>query len=186
MSITTQPTLSRNDAALLSAVAGQPHGRIALSKTMTPLTVKRTLGRLLKRGFIVASEAHEAAGETGHELTPAGYEAVGMTSPALVHPAVTDDAATPTPMSKREHVLALLKRAEGASLAELIAATGWLPHTTRAALSRLRSAGQVLDKTKRADGATAYRILPEVPAPPPRSGRRSARGRSGETQAVAD
>ena len=41
---------------------------------------------------------------------------------------------------------------------ELIAATGWLPHTTRAALTGLRHKGFVLDRDKRADGTTVYRI----------------------------
>ena len=45
-----------------------------------------------------------------------------------------------------------------ATLAELIAVTGWLPHTTRAALTGLRHKGFVLDKSKREDGTTVYRI----------------------------
>ena len=52
----------------------------------------------------------------------------------------------------------MLGREDGASLDELMEATGWLAHTTRAALSRLRSSGQTLAKSKRADGRTAYRI----------------------------
>jgi hypothetical protein len=40
----------------------------------------------------------------------------------------------------------------------LIAVTGWLPHTTRAALTGLRHKGFVLDKSKREDGTTVYRI----------------------------
>jgi hypothetical protein len=35
-------------------------------------------------------------------------------------------------------VIALLQQEQGATLAELIATTGWLPHTTRAALTGLR------------------------------------------------
>jgi hypothetical protein len=38
-----------------------------------------------------------------------------------------------------------------------MAATGWLPHTTRAALTGLRKKGHVIEKTKR-DDATCYRI----------------------------
>jgi hypothetical protein len=38
----------------------------------------------------------------------------------------------------------LLSQAEGATLAALIAATDWLPHTTRAALTGLRKRGYVL------------------------------------------
>jgi DNA-binding MarR family transcriptional regulator len=42
----------------------------------------------------------------------------------------------------------LLQREEGATLGELIDATGWLPHTTRAALTGLRKKGHAIEKTK--------------------------------------
>jgi hypothetical protein len=51
----------------------------------------------------------------------------------------------------------MLQHAEGASLGDLVAATGWLPHTTRAALTGLRKKGHVIEKTK-VDGTTTYRI----------------------------
>ena len=60
--------------------------------------------------------------------------------------------------TKQAQVITLLGRDSGASLSELIAATGWLPHTTRAALTGLRHKGFVLDRDKRADGTTVYRI----------------------------
>jgi Protein of unknown function (DUF3489) len=60
--------------------------------------------------------------------------------------------------TKQGRVITLLGRDTGASLGELIAATGWLPHTTRAALTGLRRKGFVLDRDKRADGTTVYRI----------------------------
>ena len=59
--------------------------------------------------------------------------------------------------SKTAQVLALLRRSEGATLAELVEATGWLPHTTRAALTGVRKKGHVLAKDKRGE-ATCYRI----------------------------
>ena len=43
--------------------------------------------------------------------------------------------------SKLARVIALLERDHGATIAELIAATGWLSHTTRAALTGLRKRG---------------------------------------------
>lgn len=52
-------------------------------------------------------------------------------------------------------VLGLLRRVDGVTLAELVAATGWLPHTTRAALTGLRKKGHVLEKATR-DGTTVY------------------------------
>lgn len=59
--------------------------------------------------------------------------------------------------SKIAGVIALLEREGGATLAELIEATGWLPHTTRAALTGLRKKGHTITKASR-EGATAYRI----------------------------
>ncbi|MFL5156015.1 MAG: DUF3489 domain-containing protein, partial [Microvirga sp.] len=55
-------------------------------------------------------------------------------------------------------IISMLQRDEGASVADLAAATGWLPHTTRAALTRLRQSGHELQKDKRETGETAYRV----------------------------
>src|SRR3954452_12953166 len=65
-------------------------------------------------------------------------------------------SAAPT---KQGAVIGLLQREGGATLADLVDATGWLAHTTRAALTRLRQAGHVLDKGKDETGATVYRII---------------------------
>lgn len=64
---------------------------------------------------------------------------------------------TPRATSKIDRVLALLRSCDGATLEEMVGATGWLPHTTRAALTGLRKKGHVLIKDKR-DGVTCYRI----------------------------
>jgi len=65
-------------------------------------------------------------------------------------------AASPR-TSKSATVLALLARGEGASLDELVAATGWLPHTTRAALTGLGKKGHAIVREKR-EGVTRYVI----------------------------
>lgn len=65
------------------------------------------------------------------------------------------------PASKIGTVLSLLRRDEGATLDEMIAATGWLPHTTRAALTGLRKKGHAVTKDKRGD-TTCYRIVAEA------------------------
>jgi hypothetical protein len=65
------------------------------------------------------------------------------------------------PVSKIGTVLSLLRRDQGATLDEMIAATGWLPHTTRAALTGLRKKGHSIAKDKRGD-TTCYRIAAEV------------------------
>ena len=72
-------------------------------------------------------------------------------------PAPAVAAALPTVPSKTATVVAMLQREDGAALGDLVAATGWLPHTTRAALTGLRKKGHVIEKTK-VDGTTTYRI----------------------------
>jgi hypothetical protein len=70
-------------------------------------------------------------------------------------------AATPAPakVNKTEQVLSLLRREDGATLAEITEATGWLSHSARAVLTGLRKKGHVLEKGKRGQ-ATCYSILP--------------------------
>ena len=61
-------------------------------------------------------------------------------------------------VTKRDQLAALVIRDEGATLEQMIAATGWLPHTTRAALTGLRKAGYVIDSDK-IDGVRTYRAV---------------------------
>jgi hypothetical protein len=71
--------------------------------------------------------------------------------------------ARPRASSKLGMVLQLLEAPEGAPLARLVAATGWLPHTTRAALTGLRKRGYAVtsekDTAERAR-TSVYRIRP--------------------------
>lgn len=72
--------------------------------------------------------------------------------------AAAAEQAPPAKAAKKiDTVLDLLRREQGATIAELIEATGWLPHTTRAALTGLRKKGHVIDKATR-DGVTCYSI----------------------------
>ena len=74
-------------------------------------------------------------------------------------PAPAPTTPTPAPrVTKADTVIALLRREQGATLPELITATSWLPHTTRAALTGIRKKGHVVEKSKRGD-TTCYRIL---------------------------
>jgi hypothetical protein len=41
----------------------------------------------------------------------------------------------------------------------LIAATGWLPHTTRAALTGLRRRGYTIERERSEKGGSVYRIV---------------------------
>jgi Protein of unknown function (DUF3489) len=66
--------------------------------------------------------------------------------------------AAPRDGSKLALVIDLLRRADGATIADLTQATGWLPHTTRAALTGLRKRGYAVIRERLVAGDSVYRI----------------------------
>ena len=97
-------------------------------------------------------------GRSARNSASAGKKSVQL-KPARQGGKASKAAPAPTQgRTKQARVIALLERDSGATLDELVAATGWLPHTTRAALTGLRHKGFVLGKSKREDGTTVYRI----------------------------
>jgi hypothetical protein len=60
--------------------------------------------------------------------------------------------------SKQAKIIDLMKRAKGATLDEMIEATDWLPHTTRAALTGLRKRGFALERIKDEAKGSVYRV----------------------------
>ncbi len=63
--------------------------------------------------------------------------------------------------SKQSAVIALMSRDGGATIEQMMAATGWLHHSTRAALTGLKKKGHVISKEKK-DGVTFYMIKDEA------------------------
>lgn len=59
--------------------------------------------------------------------------------------------------TKTDQVVALLKRKQGATLDDLVKATGWLPHTTRAALTGLRKKEHAIRRVS-VDSVNQYSI----------------------------
>jgi Protein of unknown function (DUF3489) len=121
-----------------------------------------------KSGVITASADEEttpkrtgATGDTtrsnsGH--ADAGREALVPGTDASAGASIT----SPRSGSKQALLTGLLSRPDGARLDDLIAATGWLPHTTRAALTGLRKRGYAIERTRPDDnGPSVYRIAPQ-------------------------
>lgn len=69
------------------------------------------------------------------------------------------DKAAPKHQSKADLVLDMLKRSEGATIEQLVVATGWLPHTTRAALTGLKKKGHAVASEKVDGSARVYRAV---------------------------
>ena len=84
-------------------------------------------------------------------------------SMSALHPADSQIASTnaTASSSKSSTVLALLAREHGASIADIVAATGWLPHTARATLTGFRRKGLVIARAREAD-VTTYRLLEQA------------------------
>lgn len=172
------PKLTDTQAILLSTAAQRsdesllppPASLGALSDR-----IRGAVAALIKRGFAaeqpVADTAQRWRGDSeqlvGAVITDAGRRAInidpdiGDAIPEGDGEAGTDEASVrsssePRP-TKTALVLTLLQRDQGATLAELVAATGWLPHTTRAALTGLRKKKHDIVKGKR-DDTTCYTL----------------------------
>ncbi len=68
------------------------------------------------------------------------------------------DQTLPKRQSKADQVLHMLQSPEGATLEQLVAMTGWLPHTTRAALTGLRKKGHAVTSEKLEGQGRVYRV----------------------------
>lgn len=165
-------TLSDTQRILLSSASQRDSG----SLLPLPASIKpgggtaKALATLVNRGFAEERETGDATsvtrsdGDTHYGLfvTTAGLTAIGVEQPDAGDDTGAAAVEPPTPVaakaaSKTKMVIDLLTRPDGATLPELIAATGWLPHTTRAALTGIRKKGHAVTRGKR-DGATCYRI----------------------------
>lgn len=163
-------TINLNDLqrVLLSTASQRDDGSVLpYAGSLDTERVRKAIPALLKRGLIAEQRVTGAVpawrededGRYGLFLTEAGKAALGLDEEAEAGKPTTAAPAPKTPrQTKTSTVIALLERTEGATLAELIAATGWLPHTTRAALTGLRTKGHAIARSKR-DDATCYRIV---------------------------
>lgn len=67
--------------------------------------------------------------------------------------------------SKLALVMSLLRRSDGATILTLTKATGWLPHTTRAALTGVRKRGYAVVLERGDEGDSVYRLAEPLQEP---------------------
>ncbi|MBB4155535.1 hypothetical protein GGQ80_003460 [Sphingomonas jinjuensis] len=151
----------RGDASLLPL----PSSLTANARTTKALVALVTFGFAEERKTTDAAAVHRIDGDLRFGLfaTSSGLAAIGIDADEAggrptIDAEVDGIAPLPSRTTKQADVLALLGRDDGATLGDIIAATGWLPHTTRAALTGLRKKGHQIERSKR-DGATCYRLL---------------------------
>jgi hypothetical protein len=113
-----------------------------------------------------AAEPEDDAGEESDAL--ANRDQAAIPSKLDAKDARPAEAMEPGPIrpsaprggSKLARVIALLERDHGATIAELIAATGWLAHTTRAALTGLRKRGYAVAIDRSDDKRGSFYRIP--------------------------
>jgi hypothetical protein len=115
--------------------------------------------RLTAAGLKVIAVDKETAAVIDSEGPPSPEEVA--CTPISIDPAARpkhpNDAA-PRKGSKLAAVVGMLRRNQGATVGDLTAATGWLPHTTRAAITGLRKRGYSVICQRIQEGGSAYRI----------------------------
>ena len=158
-SILLSSAAQRADGSLLPAPGRLASKEAAVSEALAQL-VKRKLAEETTAVVPGTTWREDGDHRIGLVINKAGRTAIGVGEDAE-HEQSSAPSGPPAPtphVTKASMVLTLLRREQGATLEELVAATGWLPHTTRAALTGLRKKGHLIDKAKR-DDQTCYRVL---------------------------
>lgn len=143
--------LSDTQAIILSAAARRGD-RIALP---LPSNLKgaaaKVVAAMIAKGFIDEVEARRIAlhphlsdpiwRETGDGhgttliATDAGLAAIGIGPESPDSAPASATARTPRESTKQAMLIAMLKRPEGATIQQVVDATGWLPHSVRGAIA---------------------------------------------------
>jgi hypothetical protein len=126
---------------------GEPHWRV--DENERPIGLKLTRSGQSAIRVEEGADAEEAPARKGSNRTEK--------APAEARTGKAGSDAGPREGTKKALVLSLLSRPQGATIDDLLSATGWLPHTTRAALTGLRKEGYEFAKSKNAEGETVYR-----------------------------
>lgn len=156
--MTTQAKLTDTQTTVLKAAISRPDGNIEpLPPTLRGGARTKVIEGLLARGLVADADGH-------HLLTDAGYAVVGKSRPAPKGVRKTDtpaalqklEAMSPTirPGTKLAAIIDAMRHPGGATIAQMMAGTGWQAHTVRGAISGMvrKRLGYEVVTEKGADG----------------------------------
>lgn len=150
--------------------------KAAASKVGSSLVARKLMRELkAKPGMPVWREDEDGRG-ISLMITRAGRDAIGVEdetvapdakqkkAPVVVKTSaakepIASTASRPRDGSKQALVISMLSKKGGTTIDALIDATGWLPHTTRAALTGLRKRGFEIERSRDDDAPSVYRIV---------------------------
>ncbi|MEI4195871.1 DUF3489 domain-containing protein [Roseovarius sp. E0-M6] len=179
------PKLTDTQSIILSRAATRP-GNLAmpLPEGLRGAAAKVAVTRMVERGWLEEVDADIRKGEPiwretgdGHGTTliatEAGLDAIGIepvvakavvgTRKAKPDPAPTSEAQKSPAIrsgTKQAQIIALLKRPEGASIAEIVEATGWQAHSARGMISGAlkKKLGLAITSAKEEGRGTVHRL----------------------------
>jgi hypothetical protein len=185
-------TPSDTQSLILSRAATRPGNlALPLPEGLVGAAAKMVIGKMIARGWLEEVEANLRRGEPmwretgdGHGTTliatEAGLEAIGIepvvasavasvrkSKPKPETALVPDDVDAAKPVAirggtKQAQIIAMLQRPEGATVAEMVDATGWLAHTVRGSISGAlkKKLGLPIAAEKVEGRGTVYRLSP--------------------------
>ena len=173
--MTTQ--LSASQHAILAHAIHHSDGRLNwFPENIKGGARKKVIDALFNRALITPDG-------TDWMVAAEGYDALGMPRPAPTRGPITlaaldavianaeaAHAEAPKPRtrenSKQAQVLAMLRRDEGATLAQICALTGWQQHTVRGTFAGAfkKKLGLTIDSSKETGAERVYRIISVTPA----------------------
>ena len=169
---------------MMSGAAQRKDRCLSAPATIKGAALSKVTAKLAKLGLAREIEAKPGApiwrrDDAGQgyalKLTAAGLKAIAVDegsqdaiepgeAPQAKNGASPDEGGDPARVagprdgSKLALVIELLRRAGGATIVDLTQATGWLPHTARAALTGLRKRGYAVIRERIGARDSAYRI----------------------------
>ena len=173
--------LTETQTIILTAGAQRPDNiALPLPKDLAGAAAKMAVTKMIERGWLQEVDANMRRGEPlwretgdGHGttlvVTDAGLRAIGIEpvmtmTEVTIHEIAADTPVTklPTPRdgTKQAMLITLLRAPGGATMDEIVAATGWLAHTARGAMSGAlgKKLGLVVTSAKEERRGRVYRI----------------------------
>lgn len=181
---------SDTQSLILSRAATRPGNlALPLPEGLVGAAAKMVVGKMIARGWLEEVEANLRRGEPmwretgdGHGTTliatEAGLEAIGIeplvasavasarkTKPRPEPAQKSDNTDTAKPIAiragtKQAQIIGMLKRPEGATITEIVGATGWLAHTVRGSIAGAlkKKLGLPVTSEKIEGRGTVYRL----------------------------
>lgn len=148
----TLKTLTPSQSQLLQTAACHPqHLLTEFPANLKGGALTKVLSSLSNQGLI-QPHSKAASGNTLFAITSEGLKAIGVQPPV----------APKRTVSKQAILIELMTRPEGATLAQMVQATGWQAHTVRGCLAGTlkKKLGLLIDSVKETNGERVYRVSP--------------------------